>query len=187
MRLVVVALLLFPFISFASTGKKTPFPFLGGALYCKADEDIGKVGYLVEDIKVGYATADKETLDFSFMPKFYVCAKGAQGFFWKDSSVVEAMNSEVKTRAGAVKIIPVTYQWVTYTEYYKVLQPLVSANGCLNFQFKKSEILKSEKDQGFVTIFLSFARKAVYPDGQELDLGLRSSGSIEVAIKIPTL
>lgn len=182
---VVVALLSFPFMSFASVGKVTPNSFLGGALYCKADEDLGKVGYLIQDIQISSATADKQTVNFSFLPKFYACAKGAQGFFWKDSSVVEAMHSEVKTRAGAVKIIPLKYKWVTYTESYKVLEAQVSVDGRLNYTFNKSEVVKSESDKGILTVFLSFARKAVYPDGTELELGLRSSGYSEIAVQWP--
>ncbi|WP_413288846.1 hypothetical protein [Bdellovibrio sp. HCB337] len=198
MRFFAPALLLItPLMSLANPQFETLKTLDGAVLYCNSSEHVGNEGFILEDTAVSVSNKSADALDFSFGPNFYKCAKGANGYEWAPSDIQEFLTDKVKTEQGTVRIVPTSYKWVVYSENYTELnpEPSITKAGHANYTVKVSDLLSSEgksrrrsgkSARGIVTVFLKYTKKAIYPNGEEMNLGQYASGSFNIVITLPS-
>lgn len=198
MRFFAPALLFVPLFATANPQFESLKTMDGAVLYCQSNSDLGKNGFKLENTLVEPSASDAKSLEISFGPNFYRCGKSANGFEWQPSTVKDFLSQEVKTDDGIVKIVPVSYQWVVYSENYKELNPqpnVKAANGNAKYAVKIDDLLSNEEkdrhekgatSRGIVTVFMKYVTKAVYPNGKEMNLGLHATGSYNIVITLPS-
>jgi hypothetical protein len=196
MRFLATALLFIPLFASAKPQFESLKTLDGGVLYCQSNSDFEKVGFHLDNTLVEPSAANLKNLEISFTPNFYRCAKTAKGFQWQPSTVNAYLSQEVQTDDGLVKIVPVSYSWVVYSENYKVLNPqpnskaangtkyTISIGDLLSSQEKENHD-KGTESRGIVTVFMKYVTKAVYPNGKELNLGQHATGSFNIVITLP--
>ena len=201
MRFLASVLLLMPLFTPLTSLANIQFETLktmdGATVYCQSAKDLGQLAFILEDTIVDVSSKSTETLEFNFDPNFYKCAKGANGPEWQASDINAFLSREVQTDRGLVKIVPISYNWVVYSENYTELNPdptVMTKNLGSNYSVKISDLLvgneKSRRNRGrasrgIITVFLKSVTKAVYPDGEELLLGQQASGSFHIVITLP--
>lgn len=196
MRFFAPALLFMPLVSLANPQFETLKTMDGTVQYCNSAKHVGQKGYILEDTLVEPSSKSADTLEFTFGPNFYKCAKGANGYEWQPSNIQEFLSEKVKTEQGIVRIVPTSYKWVVYSENYTELnpEPYVTKSGASKYSVRISDLLgNAEKNRhrsgksarGIVTVFLKYTKKAIYPNGQELNLGLNATGSFNIVITLP--
>lgn len=197
MRFLAPVLLLMPLMSFAAPQFETLKTLDGGVQYCNSKEDFGKGGFFLEYTLVEDSTKAADAFEISFGPTFYRCSHGANGYEWQPGTINDLLRQKVKTDDGIVRIVPLSYKWVVYSENYKELnpEPTVTKSGLTKYTVNVRDLLANDQksrhrrgleSRGIVTVFLKYTSKAIYPNGEELFLGTRASGSFNIIITLPS-
>lgn len=189
MKMLIPALIFLPLMSLANPSFTTLKSFDGAVEYCHSKEDLGKGGVFLENTNVTVSPQDASILNISLSPQFYRCTRAGRGYKWQPSNAIAFLSQKVRTAEGIVRIVPTSYDWVVYSDNYTELNPQPGIKGGQKkYSVKIADLLseeqKSQPSRAMVTVFLKYRTKAVYPNGEVMDLGTQASGSFNILINL---